>query len=1061
MRLWLRNSNIFLDVSREWQWLRKSLVVGFAIVCCASLAQALDPNRLLSQYIREHWGSEKGFTGGSVTAIAQTADGYLWIGTENGLIRFDGLSFRLFQQATPTTFPIGAVQQLIADAEGNLWILLKSTKILRYHDGKFDLGREEAEFGITSVIKRTDGSVLLSSLALGPLTYRAGRFEVVSPPAESVNLASSVTNDDLSSRLSWATGVTPHRFAEPNSAVTSMAENSDDMLWLGTRDKGLFFMRHGKVFSVSGVPPETKINCLLVLPNGELWIGTDRGLLRWNGTKITAEGVAAPLVHVQVLSAIRDRDSNIWFGTANGLIRLSPEGVALDAGNPRTSRPVTALFEDREGNVWLGGPQGIDRLRDSAFITYSVSGLTSESGGPVYVDQTGRVWFAGYEGGLQWLAGEKNGDVTSAGLAQDVVYSIAGGEGELWVGRQRGGLTRLRFSNGSVSARTYTQAEGLAQNSVYAVYESRDGTVWAGTLSGGVSEYKDGRFTTYTTADGMSSNTVTAIAETTDGAMWFATPNGISEFDKGRWRVLHANDGLPEKTVNCLSPDSSGVLWVGTASGLAFVRSGRLQTPAGLPASLHEQILGIAEDRNGWLWISTSNHVLRLKREKLLGSMLTGEDVREYGLEDGLKGIEGVKRYQSVIADRKGKIWFSMNRGLSVVDPTRATPGSAPALVHIDGVTVDGNKIDIHDSLRLTGPHRTITFNYIALSLSVPERVRYKYKLEGFDEGWSNPVTARETTYNNLISGSYRFRLMASSSEGAWNSGESDVAFQIAPQYWQTWWFRLTAMLVAALIILLIFRLRMRQLAVQLNMRFEERLSERTRIAQELHDTLLQGFMSASMHLHVADDCLPEDSPAKPLVTRSLQLMTRVIEEGRNTVRGLRSSDAGQQNLEEAFTRLQQELAPSGHAEFRVLIEGTPRPLRPVIRDEIYSIGREALTNAHRHSKATEIIVEIEYSGNQLHVLVRDNGIGINPDILRSGRDGHWGLPGMRERADRIGARLRLLSRAAAGTEIELSVPSRIAFEVQPSGGPRLWFSRLYSKKSEEAKSQAESPEDQ
>ncbi|MGB2635331.1 MAG: two-component regulator propeller domain-containing protein [Candidatus Acidiferrum sp.] len=1050
----MRNSNTFLDVSRKWQWLRRSLVVGFAIVCCASLAQALDPNRLLSQYIREHWGSEKGFTGGSVTALAQTADGYLWIGTEKGLIRFDGLSFRLFQQATPTTFPIGAVQQLVADAEGNLWILLKSTKILRYHDGKFDLGREEAEFGLTSVIKRTDGSVLLSSLALGPLTYRAARFEVVSPPAESANPASSVTNDELSSRLSWATGVVPHRFAEPNSAVTSMAEYSDGTLWLGTRDKGLFLMRQGKVSSVAGVPPETKINCLLVSPNGELWIGTDRGLLRWNGTKITAEGVAASLAHVQVLSAIRDRDSNIWFGTAKGLIRLSPEGVALDTANPRSSGPVNALFEDREGNIWSGGPQGIDRLRDSAFITYSVSGLTSESGGPVYVDQAGRVWFAPYEGGLQWLAGEKNGDVTTAGLAQDVVYSIAGDEGDLWVGRQQGGLTRLRFSNGSLSARTYTQADGLAQNSVYAVYESRDGTVWAGTLSGGVSQYKDGRFKTYTTADGMSSNTVTAIAETADGTMWFATPNGISEFDKGRWRVLRVSDGLPEDSVNCLSPDLSGVLWIGTASGLAFLRSGRLQTPVGLPTSLHEQILGIAEDRNGWLWISTSSHVLRLEREKLLGGTLTDADIREYGLEDGLKGTEGVKRFQSVIADKKGNIWFSMNRGLSVVDPTRATPDSAPALVHIDGVTVDGNKIDIHDSLRLTGPHRTITFSYKALSLSVPERVRYKYKLEGFDEGWSNPIPAREAIYNNLNSGSYRFRLLASSSEGAWNSGESDVAFQIAPQYWQTWWFRLTAALVVALIILLIFRLRMRQLAAQLNMRFEERLSERTRIAQELHDTLLQGFMSASMHLHVADDCLPADSPAKPLVTRTLQLMTRVIEEGRNTVRGLRSSDAGQQNLEEAFTRLQQELAPSGHAEFRVLIEGTPRPLRPVIRDEIYSIGREALTNACRHSKATEIIVEIEYSGNQLNVLVRDNGIGINPDVLRSGRDGHWGLPGMRERADRIGARLRLLSRAAAGTEVELSIPSRIAFEVQPSGGAKHWFSRLYSKKSEEAKSE-------
>jgi signal transduction histidine kinase len=397
-----------------------------------------------------------------------------------------------------------------------------------------------------------------------------------------------------------------------------------------------------------------------------------------------------------------------------------------------------------------------------------------------------------------------------------------------------------------------------------------------------------------------------------------------------------------------------------------------------------------------------------------------------------------------------------MNRGLSVVDPTRATPGSAPALVHIDGVTVDGNPVGIRDSLRLAGPHRRIIFTYSALSLSVPERVRYKYKLEGVDEGWSNPVTAREVTYNNLDSGSYHFRLMASNSEGAWNGAESVVALQIAPEYWQTWWFKLAAALLAAFVILLIYRLRIRQLAAQLNMRFEERLSERTRIAQELHDTLLQGFLSASMQLHVADECLPEDSPAKPLVVRTLQLMTRVIDEGRNAVRGLRSTDAGQQNLQEAFSRLQQELAPSEHAEFRVIVEGEAQHLRPVIRDEIYSIGREALTNAFRHSRAAEIVVEIAYTANYLRILVRDNGIGIDPDVLRVGRDGHWGLSGIRERAERIGAKLRLLSRAAAGTEIELTVPSRLAFEPQPSDSAKPWFSWLYSKKNRAARSVAE-----
>ena len=1033
------------------------MLMGFVAAYCAFTAQAIDPHRELSQYMRDHWGSEKGFTGGAVTAVAQTADGYLWIGTERGLMRFDGLNFRTFPLATPTVFPIGAVQQLLADSQGDLWILLQSTKILRYHLGKFELGREEAEFGITAITKRLDGRILFSSLALGPLTYHDEKFQIVDPAAASANFSSVPDADELSTRLSWATGVTPHRFAEPNSAVISMAQSSDGKLWLGTRDKGLFYMSDGKVFAAGKTPSPAPVNCLLVLSNLELWIGTDRGVLRWNGTEITSQGVPPALAHLPVRAMIRDHDSNIWVGTSSGLIRVNADGVLLEAQNLHANGAVTALFEDREGNIWIGSPRGIDRLRDSAFVTYSAGDLKTESGGPIYVDEHERVWFAPYQGGLQWLAGGKSGDVVSAGLAQDVVYSITGTNDGLWLGRQRGGLTHLTFTPAGATARTYTQADGLAQNGVYAVYQSRNGTVWAGTLSAGVSALKNGHFVSYSTADGMSSNTITAIAEDSNGTMWFATPSGIDSLSQGRWSALREGQGLPSDNVNCLLFDSSDVLWAGTSAGLAYMRSGKVQNVSGLAPYLGEQILGIAEDGKGWLWISTSGHVLRLERNKILDGSLKESDVREYGLQDGLMGVEGVKRFQSVLADHNGKIWFSMNRGLSVVDPARASSGSPPALVHIDAVSVDGNPVNMSDSLRLSGPHRRIIFNYAAISLSIPERVRYKYKLDSVDEAWSNPVTTREVTYNNLSSGKYRFRLMATNSEGVWNSSELDLPVEIAPQYWQTWWFRLTAGMLGLLAVFLIYRLRISTVAARMNMRFEERLAERTRIAQELHDTLLQGFLSASMQLHVADDRLPQNSEAKPLVERTLQLMTRVIDEGRNAVRGLRSSDVSDQNLEQAFSRLQQELSPASDSEFRVIVEGAPRQLRPIIRDDIYHIGREALANSFRHSRATEIVVEIEYTVNLFRVMVRDNGVGINADVLREGREGHWGLSGMRERAERIGARLRVLSRAAAGTEMELSVPGRIAFASQPSRGSRFWFSRLYAKKSSDAKAVAES----
>jgi len=262
------------------------------------------------------------------------------------------------------------------------------------------------------------------------------------------------------------------------------------------------------------------------------------------------------------------------------------------------------------------------------------------------------------------------------------------------------------------------------------------------------------------------------------------------------------------------------------------------------------------------------------------------------------------------------------------------------------------------------------------------------------------------------------------------------------PVFWQTWWFLLGIAAAFALAIVMLFRARMHKVTRQLSVRLEERLAERTRIAQQLHDTLLQDFLSVSMQLHVANDQLAGDSPAKPIVTRVLDLMGHVIEEGRNTVQGLRSSNWRSQDLEQAFSRIQQELATAKKANFRVIVEGIARPLRPAIGDDVYLIGREALANAFHHSGASKIEVELEYAVDHLTLLVRDNGCGFASDELQSARVGHWGMSRMRERAERIGAKLRVLSRATAGTEIALSVPSHIAYLLRDSDRPVKWFSR-------------------
>src|SRR5215468_9960470 len=458
-RLLLTNSSTSPDRHRKRHRLLESMMAVLAVVCLACPVHALDPNRMLSQYIRDRWGVEKGFTAGSVTSFEQTPVCYLWIGTEKGLIRFDGLTFRLFQQASPASFSIGAVQALMTDAEGNLWILLQNTRILRYHDGKIELGREEAESGITSVGRRADGTVLFSSVTLGALTNHDGRFEILTSPADRAPAEGTATTeaDNRNTRFSWATQLVAHRFAAPNSVIISTAETSDGKMWLGTQDKGLFYMSGGRVFAAPRGQFNYRINCLLALANRELWVGTDRGMVRWDGAKVTLAGVPSLLRRGRILSMIRDRDGNLWVGTASGLIRVNGDGASVDRGRGA----VSALFVDREGNLWIGTARVLQRLRNSAFVSYSAASVKSQSTGALYVDPQGKTWFAPSEGGLRWLKGGNSEVVAAAGLGQDIVYSISSSrKNELWVGRQRGGLTHLSNVNGSIIARTYTQSDG-------------------------------------------------------------------------------------------------------------------------------------------------------------------------------------------------------------------------------------------------------------------------------------------------------------------------------------------------------------------------------------------------------------------------------------------------------------------------------------------------------------------------------------------------------------------------------------------------------------------------
>jgi ligand-binding sensor domain-containing protein/signal transduction histidine kinase len=989
----------------------RSALPAIAVGLLASTAYAIDPARAISQYVHDRWGIAQGFPRGAVYAFTQTTDGYLWIGTEAGLVRFDGRSFRLIKDDSHT-FAIRGVRGLATDNDGGLWLRLHDRSIVRYRKGIFDKPAAdwESSHNVYVITRNPEGEILLSQAVastsrkgprvLVPVVFRNGAF-------------TRLFKGDQSLR----------------SAVMSFAQTPDGEFWMGTREAGIFRFVKGEMIALRKGLPDLKVNCLLSGRGSDLWVGTDDGVVRWNGAELVATGIPPALDHVQALSMTMDRDANIWIGTGmRGLVRMNASGVAsfhLDQGVSHEA--VTATFEDREGNMWIGGADGIERLGDGSFVTYSLpEGLPTDGSIPVYADSANRLWFPPEAGGLWWAKDGQHGKITLAGLDRDLVYSLAGGNGELWIGRQRGGLTRLNIQADSFAEKSYTKADGLAEDSVYSVYRARDGTIWAGTLSAGVSALRNGKFTNYRVAQGLASSTVVSIIEDANGRMWFATPSGLSSLASGRWTSYGVQEGLPSENTNCLLQDSSGGLWAGTASGLAYQAGARFQVPANLPAELRAQILGLAEDRYGWLWIATSSHVLRVRRDKLRQGIVGDGDLRDYGLADGLRGTEGVKRHQSVIADSTGRIWFSLNRGISVVDPVRLTRDSAPTIVHIQGMFASDGAIDLRQGVHVPAGRQRITLSFAGLNFSAPDRVRYRYLLDHFDHNWSVPSAQGETSYTNLPPGSYRFRVTAANPDGVWNKDEAALDFTIDPLFWQSWWFTVLCAIAALLATMGAYHVRLHFVTRKLNSQFEQRLAERIQVARDLHDTLLQTIQGSKM---VADNVLAGNSDhdrMRSALERLSGWLGRAVQEGRVALNSLRNSATEQNDLVEALRRAGEECRMQRAIEFDLFVEGESWRMHPIVRDEIYRIAYEAIRNACTHSGGDHVVVKLIY-GTNLTLSIRDNGKGIEPAVAARGKDGHFGVIGMYERAERLRAKFTISNPKGLGTEVELVVPRKFA----------------------------------
>jgi len=959
---------------------------------CSLLARAQVGAHQLDEYRRTQWGSDQGLSAGRIQALAQTPDGYLWVGAANGLFRFDG--FRFVPILTEQKQPLRQILGLTVDKQGILWVRTADTRLRRVERDS------------------VDAPAVFEKKALGVLSMSAAQTR-------------GIYATDVHKSIVRLTG--DHVEALPihsKALLIAVSEATDGRLWIGT-DRGLLTWTADAPKAATGLGADQVINCLLASENGHVWVGTDKGLAYWDGRQLVRLPFSNPdMQHLHVLALTEDRDKSLWLGTSKGLARYTQSGVEwVSSEDSSAPTSVTALTQDRQGDVWYGVGSKLERLESTAIVPVKLRDPTSGNRfGPLYVDHEGRVWSADLQKGLSWMQDGSAHTVLNDGLPTDEVYSIDGLGDNIWVGRRGRGLTRLRVVNGALESKTWDKRNGLAQSSVYVVRAAPDGTVWAGTLTAGLDRFQNGKFTHFDEREGLPSNAITAIEIGTQGQVWIGTPAGVCSIEGHRCSPLSPSEQNSGQDVLALLNDPSNGLWIGTAKGL-FLHTERGFHAVPIRSGSQPMILGLGADRAGRLWIVSDHSVMSAIPKQLLNAK--DPSIRNYGIEDGLESIAGVRRSRSVVTDTQGQVW--MTTAFQVARVGSSPEDMLAAIPQVEEVTADGALLG-GKSPKVPAGAKRLTFAFTGLDLHAPSRVRFRYRLDNFDKSWSAVVSDRQATYTNLPPGEYTFRLIASNESDSWSSSESTIRVKVEPLIWQRWSVRSFVALVIALLAMLAYQTRTRKLLAHANILADERLRERTRIARDVHDTLLQGFISSLMHLHVAQKQIPSDSPFKDRFTSVLEGMERVIEEARLTVVGLRTPESGHECLEGSLRDFFLEIGDLGNAESTLRSSGTPRRLKPKAYEDISSIAREAILNAVRHANARTVRVTIDWGWRRLRLQVSDDGSGIDPDTLQHGRAQHWGLASMRERAEQLKAHLSIESDSSSGTQITLSVPSSVAY---------------------------------
>jgi signal transduction histidine kinase/ligand-binding sensor domain-containing protein len=1020
--------------------LSRGVVLLFVL---AASAWAVDPNRQITQYAHTAWRTQDGLLD-KPSALTQTADGYIWVGTSSGLMRFDGVTFRHWTPPGGEPFPF--VADLLGARDGSLWIgtarglfLLKDGVLSGYN-------AKRGAPGISAIIEDRNGTIWVT------------RYRI----------------NDGQGPLCRVTGATLQCFGESDGIGSGyglgLAEDSKGNIWFGCQalcrwapgSSQVYFKEQFKNKSSNGV------SRVAMGPSDTVWAtlegtGPKMGVQYYSGGKWSSyvvPGFDGRTILSEVL--LFDRNQTLWVGTTSAGLYHIHDGFADHYGSAQglSGNLVETIFEDKEGNIWITTDRGIDLFRDFAVATFSDNeGLIGTTVRSIMASTDGSVWVAN-EGSLDIIRSDGVSAVRAGhGLpGHNVKALFKDSAGRMWLGIDNKIMT---YNQGRFLEVRDSPARLVESAASFA--EDVEGNVWV------LDHHESGEARLFRIrGDRIEENIRVdklfprprAIAADRGGGIWvYYSGSNIARYRDGRAEAAVSLVGRPDQVLipSSFFVDSHNVAWAATNKGLYRIKDGAvtlMDSRNGLPCSM---VFSMIEDNDGAYWLYTRCGLVKISKSDFASWVKSPDGkvpVRVYDALDGVQADISPESYTPVVTKSPdGHLWFAGDTDVQTVDPGRNHTNATPPPVHIEELLADHKNYADLKNLKLPPLSGELEINYTALSFSIPRRVRFRYELEGHDQQWQDAGTRRQAFYNDLGPGHYRFRVIACNNDGVWNEEGATLDFSVAPAWYQTIWFRISCVGGFVLLLWALYQLRLQQLERQFGMQVEARVNERTRIARELHDTLLQSFQGLMLRFQTVGEMLPaRPVDAKKALEGALDRADEAISEGRDAITDIRASSLASRDLEKSITalmtNLSEELAAGNgrSTTFRVVVEGAPRAVRPTLQDEIHRIARESLRNAFRHAQAGHIETEITY-GESLRLRFRDDGTGIDPSVVEhGGRSGHWGLPGIRERAKQIGAQLAIWSELGAGTEVELSIPGSIAYEASPTR-PRF---RLFRKRTEQ-----------